>query len=173
MNHNGNEDQVEGLEADSDAEELYTELDDDRRAELDDLIGLKVVGLELWDESLGDEEEGQPTPPEARVFFDCDLFLDDHLALELYVAAAYPDPEGDPIQGIDQIYDVVGKLSDDGLELIDYDQADEEGGLALAFGAGDKAELVLVASAWMVSGWEEEEDEEEDEDEEDKEDDVD
>jgi hypothetical protein len=46
------------------------------------------------------------------------------------------------------------------MELMDFDQADDEGGLYLAFGHGDAVELVLVSSAWMVSEWEEEEEEE-------------
>jgi hypothetical protein len=163
MKNNGLDEEFEGLDAVME-DDLYTELDDDARAELDDMIGLKVLGLELWEESLGDDEEEGPVSPEERVFFDCDLYLEDDLALELYATAAYPDPEGDPAQGMDAIFAVVGKLADDDLELVDYDQADEEGGLALAFGRSDKVELVLVASAWTVSEWEaEEEDSEEDE----------
>ena len=109
----------------------------------------------MWEAAEEDEEE--PIPAEEQIFFDGDIFLEDGLALELYMAAAYPDPEGEPIMGIDAIFDVVGRLSDDHLELIDFDQADDEGGLAVAFGVGDNVKLVLVASAWMVSEWEEEE----------------
>ena len=46
-----------------------------------------------------------------------------------------------------------------------FDQADEDGGLALAFGKGDKTHQVIVANAWMISEWEES-DEEGDEEEE-------
>ena len=144
-------------------EDLRTVLDDDARAEMEELAGLKVVGLELWEESMGDEEDAAPVPSEERVVFDCDLFLDEGMALELYATVAYPDPEADPAQGIDQIFEAVGKLTDDSLELVDYDQADEEGGLALAFGRGDQVQLVLLASAWMISGWEPDEDTEEEE----------
>lgn len=142
-------------------DDLYTVLDDDRRAELDEMVGLKVLGLELWEESLGDEEEVEPVKPEDRVFFDCDLYLEDNQALELYVTSAYPDPEGDPVAGMDAIFDVVGRLADEKMGLIDYGEADEEGGLALAFGAGETVGMVLVCSAWMVSDWEPEEEESE------------
>jgi hypothetical protein len=118
-----------------------------------------VLGLELWEESLADEEEDEPVSPESRVFFDCDLYLDENQALELYVTSAYPDPNGEPLSGMDAIFDAVGKLADDGLELVDYGEADEEGGLALAFGHGETVEMVLVCSAWMVSDWEPEEEE--------------
>lgn len=156
MKNNG-ADQFADLEpTEAEMDEFYTELDDDRRAELEELVGLKVVGLELYEDSLGDEE-GEEIAPEDREYFDCDLFLEDNVAIELYVASAFTDPNGDPITGMDQIYDVVGRLSDENMALLDYDQADSEGGLYLAFGQGDDVELVLVASAWMVSEWEPEE----------------
>lgn len=144
-------------------DDLYTELDDDRRAEFDELVGSVVLGVELYEDSVGDEEEEAPVKPETRVFFDCDLYLDNNMALELYVASAYPDPDGDPVVGVDAIFEALGKLSDEKLELIDYGQADEEGGLALAFGHADKVALVLVSSAWMVSEWEADEETDEEE----------
>ena len=153
MNNNGMDEEFDDLDESVD-DDLYTELDDDRRAELNEMLGLTVLGIELWDESLGDEEDAEPVQPEDRVFFDCDLYLEDNLALELYVAAVYPDPEKDPISGMDTIFDVVGRLADDKLALIDYGEADEEGGIALAFGKGDDVSLVVVASAWMISEWE-------------------
>jgi hypothetical protein len=153
MNNNDQGEEFEDLENSLD-DDLYTQLDDDRRAELDEMLGQAVLGIELWDESLGDEEDAEPVKPEARIFFDCDLYLEDNLALELYVAAAYPDPEKDPVSGMDTIFDVVGRLADDKMELVDYGEADEEGGIALAFGKGDDVKLVLVASAWMISDWE-------------------
>ncbi len=137
-------------------EDLYTVLDEAGREELDELVGLKVVGLDVWEESLSDAEDEEPVAPEERVFFDCDLLFEDGLALELYAAAAYPDPDADPIKGMDTITSTLEKLADQQLELLDFDQADEEGGLALAFGSDDKTALVLAASAWLVSEWEEE-----------------
>lgn len=170
MSDNGLDEEFEDMDDISD-EDLYTELDDDRRAELDEMVGLKVLGIELWEESVGDEEDAEPVAPEQRVFFDGDLYLDDNQALELYVTSAYPDPDGEPVTGMEAIFEAVGRLADDKLELIDYGDADEEGGgLALAFGRGEKVEMVLVASAWMVSEWEpEEEGEEEGDDESDEE----
>ncbi len=138
-------------------DDLYTVLDDAGREELEELVSLKVVGLDVWEESLSDSEEEEPVKPEERVFFDCDLLFEDGLALELYAAAAYPDPDGDPVQGMDAITSAIEKLADENLQLLDFDQADEEGGLALAFGRDEKTHLVLAASAWLVSEWEEEE----------------
>jgi hypothetical protein len=144
-----------------DEDELYTELSDERREELDEMLGLRVLGVEVWEESLGDEEDAPPKAGE-RVFFDCDLFLESNQALELYVTAVYPDPDGgEPVTGLSAIYDIVGKLSDAEMELVDFDAVDEEGGLALAFGHHDHVDLVLAASAWMVSEWEADEEEEE------------
>jgi hypothetical protein len=144
-------------------DEVYTVLDDAAREELDNLMGAKVVGLDVWEESLSDDEDETPPKPEDRVLFDTDLMFEDGVALELYAVAAYPDPDGDPVKGMDLITATLEKLADQQLQLMDYDQADEEGGLALAFGADDKVQLVLAAGAWLVSEWEEDLESEEDE----------
>jgi hypothetical protein len=156
MSDNGKDSQGEEPEEMSE-ETAYTMLDDERREELDALIDLKVLGIELevWDEA---EED----PGEEPTLFDCDLFLDEGPALELYAAVAYPDPEGDPVKGADPIFEVVGKLVDDELALLDYQQADEEGGLLLAFGKGEEVRLVILANEWMVSEWETDEEEDDD-----------
>jgi hypothetical protein len=144
-------DEVDGEEDD----ELLTVLDDASRAELVELVGVKVVGLDVWEESLSDGEDEEPVAVEERIFFDCDLLLEDGSVLELYAAAVYPDPDGDPVKGMEQISQAIEKLSDDKLELLDFDQADEEGGLALAFGSGENTKMVVAASAWLVGEWEE------------------
>lgn len=162
MKNNGTDEPIEVFDPGDDSDEFYTELDDDRQAELNEFVGLPVAGLELWDTSLGDEEADEPVTPENRTFFDVDLLFEGGLALELYVASVYPDPDGDPIAGMDAIYEEIGKLSDDNLELLDFDQADDEGGLALAFGKGEDTQQVIVASAWMVSEWEESDEDDED-----------
>jgi hypothetical protein len=154
MVNNGLDEQLEGYN-DMGEDELYYELDDDRQAELNEIVGLKVLGIELWEESIADEEEEQPPAAEERVFVDCDVYFDDNVALELYVAAVYPDPDGDPVMGVDNVFGAVGRLADDHLELVDFGPADEEeGGIALAFGHGDNVEMVVVAQAWMVTDWE-------------------
>lgn len=158
MANNGLDEQPEGYEDYGD-DDLYYSLDDDRRVELNEMVGLKVLGIELWDESIADDEGEPPPAAEDRMFVDCDLYFDDNVALELYVTSVYPDPDGDPIVGVDAMFAAVGRLADDNLELIDYGEADEEeGGLALAFGRGENVEMVLVANAWMVSDWEPDED---------------
>ncbi len=161
MKNNGTDEPVEVFEPGYEEDEFYTELDDDREAELNEFLGLPVVGLELWDTSLGDDEAEEPVTPENRTVFDADLLFEGGLALELYMASVYPDPDGDPVTGMDAIYNTIGQLADDNLELLDFAQADEEGGLALAFGKGDQTRQVIVSSAWMVSEWEESEDGEE------------
>jgi hypothetical protein len=155
MKNNGKDEVLDVFEPGEEDENLYAELDDDRRAELDEFVGFHVAGLELWETSLGDDEADEPVTPETRAFFDVDLMFEGGLALELYVASVYQDIDGDPVTGLDNIYDLIGKLSDDELVLLDYDQADEEGGLALAFGKGEQTCQVIVASAWMVGEWEE------------------
>jgi hypothetical protein len=145
-------------------DELYTVLDDAGREELEELVGLKVVDFDVWEESLSDTEDEEPVKPEDREFFDCDLLFADGLALELIAAAAYPDPDSeDPIKGIDTITAAIEKFVDQQLELLDFDQADEESPLMLAFGSNGQTRFVLTASAWLVSEWEEDDEEEDDE----------
>ena len=62
MVNNGLDDQLEDFD-DMGEDELYYELDDDRRAELNEIVGLKVLGIELWEESIADEEEEQEARP--------------------------------------------------------------------------------------------------------------
>jgi hypothetical protein len=161
MSDNGRDSPFEEPEEMLEEEVTYTVLDDERREELNAMIDLQVLGIELevWDEDEQDSGE-EPT------LFDCDLFLDEGQALELYAAVAYPDPEGDPVKGADPIFEVVGKLVDDELALLDYQQADEEGGLVLAFGKDEEVRLVVLANEWMVSEWEADVEEDGDEDEE-------
>jgi hypothetical protein len=150
MSDNGKDTPIEEMEEMSEEEFTYTELDDERRAELDEMLDLKVLGIELevWDAE--EEDSGEEDP----ALFDCDIFMDEGQALELYAAVAYPDPEGEPVKGADPIFEAVGKLVDDELVLIDYQQADEEGGLLLAFGKDEEVSLVVLANEWMVSEWE-------------------
>jgi len=160
MSDNGKDTPIEEPE-EMPEETAYTVLDDERREELDAMIDLKVLGIELevWDEE--EEDSG-----EAPTLFDCDLFLEEGQALELYAAVAYPDPEGEPVKGADPIFEVVGKLVDDELALLEYQQADEEGGLLLAFGTDEEVRLVVLANEWMVSEWETDDEGEEGEDDE-------
>jgi hypothetical protein len=151
MSDNGKDTPLEEPEEMLEEEVTYTALDDERRKELDDMIDLQVLGIEL---EVWDEDEDEEHSDEEPTLFDCDLFLDEGQALELYAAAAYPDPEREPVKGADPIFEVVGKLVDDELTLIDYQQADEEGGLLLAFGKDDEVRLVVLANEWMVSEWE-------------------
>ena len=161
MSDNGRDSPFEEPEEMLEEEVTYTVLDEERREELDAMIDLQVLGIELevWDE---DEEDSGEEP----TLFDCDLFLDEGQALELYAAVAYADPEGEPAKGADPIFEVVGKLVDDELALLDYQQADEEGGLVLAFGKDEEVRLVVLANEWMISEWEADSEEDGDEDEE-------
>lgn len=165
MSKNGVEEEFEGLE-EFDGE-YYTRLDEDREAELNELVEerLKVLGVELYEDT--EEESEEPVKPEEQIFFDCDVYFEDNQALELYYAVAYTDPEGDPIAGIDAIFELVGRLADEGMHIIDFGEADEEeGGLAIAFGAGDSVKVVIACEAWMITEWEPDEEGEELEEEE-------
>jgi hypothetical protein len=161
MEDNGYHPEPEDLE-ETDAismDDLYTVLDDEVREDLDEMLGQTVVDVNLWEESIGDEE-GELPAAEDRTYVDCDILFENGLVSELFIASVYPDPDGDPLKGLEPIAERLNGLIEQSLQLMEYDQADEEGGLALAFGDGDKVKLVIAANAWLISEWEEEEEEE-------------
>jgi len=133
---------------------LQTVLDDDMRLAFNELIGQRVVGVETWGGTLEGREDGESATLEESTLLDCDLLMEEGLVLELYTILAYPDPESDPIEDVDKTLDAIDLLVDDDLELVDYDQVGEEGGLALAFGKGDQVQIVFTAGAWAISEWE-------------------
>ena len=163
--NNHSEEELEAFEGSDEGFEdnLYTVLDDDTREDLYEIMGMEVIEVSLWDESIGDEEDQAPIVPEERTYFDCDILFDGGLVLELYITSLYPDARQGPLQGMDPIAAALSRLSDESLELVDFQPADDEGGLAMAFGKGKDVHLVLTAAAWMVSEWEEEEEFEEEE----------
>jgi hypothetical protein len=57
MSQNGYNDDMDDMDdtLEMPDDELYTELDDERREEIDALIGLRVLGVEVWEVSLGDD----------------------------------------------------------------------------------------------------------------------
>jgi len=133
---------------------LQTGLDDDMRLALNELIGQRVVGVETWGGAPEGWEGGESATLEESTLLDCDLLMEEGVVLELYTILAYPDPESDPIEDVDETLDAIDLLVDDSLELVDYDQVDEEGGLALAFGKSDQVQIVFTAGAWAISEWE-------------------
>jgi hypothetical protein len=138
---------------------LYTTVDDDLYAELQELIEQRIVRVEVWEESLTDalaEESASPASSQAdqQTVFDLDLYLEDGIYFELYGAACLPTPEADPLQGLTTVANHLEKLVTRGLWLVDV-AVDENDALVLVLGVDNQAQLYLVVSGWLLEEWDE------------------
>ena len=132
---------------------LHYRLDDDQYEELvDSVVGERVMGLALWEESVSDEVDERPSP-EMRVLFDLDLYLECNLMLGLYGTAIYADPESSPLRGWQQTGKIVQTLINSGIWL-DEIAATEEDELVLILSRNHVPQLYLNVSGWTVEEWE-------------------
>lgn len=141
---NGNDDEELDFHQEV-TEELYQEL-------VDSVEGQKVAGLALWEESLADEE-GAEVAPDRRDVFDLDLYLDNHLYLEIYAAYIFSDPEGEALRGLDRIGKMFASLIDRGLWL-DEIAVTEDNELVLILSRNQQPQLYLNVGGWSVEPWE-------------------
>lgn len=132
---------------------LYYRLDDEQYDELvNTVVGERLMGLALWEESVSDEGGGRPSP-EQRVLFDLDLYLENRLLLALYGTAIYTDPESSPLRGWQRTGKIVQTLINEGIWL-DEIAATEEDELVLVLSRRHIPQLYLNVSGWTVEEWE-------------------
>ena len=126
-------------------DELYDEL-------VDTVVGERVTGLAMWEESVSDEGGERPAPGQ-RVLFDLDLYLENRLLLALYGTALYSDPESSPLRGWQRAGKIVQTLISSGIWL-DEIAATEEDELVLILSRNHVPQLYLNVSGWTVEKWE-------------------
>lgn len=124
---------------------LYAEL-------VESIEGQKVVGLAVWEESLADEE-GEEIAPARRQIFDMDLYLENHLYMELYATYVFKDPEGDALRGLDRIGTICTKLIEDGTWLEEI-AVTEDSELVLILSRNHRPQLYLNVGGWTMEEWE-------------------
>lgn len=140
------EDEGEGFEMNSRlTDELYEQLEEE-------VLGEKVVGLALWEESLADDENNPPEADERQVF-DLDLYLENHVYFELYGVLFFTSLDGEPLQGLDHIGTIVAELTDKGIWLDDI-AATEEDELVLVLSRDHEPQLYLSVGGWTLNEWE-------------------
>lgn len=125
-------------------DELYEQLEEE-------VLGEKVAGLALWEESLADDEEDVPDADERQVF-DLDLYLENHIYFELYGVIFYTTADGDPLQGLDRIGTMVAELTEKGIWL-DEIAATEEDELVLILSQDHEPKLYLSVGGWTLNEW--------------------
>jgi len=146
--------QMNGVEPEDDGEgfEMNSRLTDELYEQLEDeVLGEKVVGLALWEESLADDEEN-PTEADERQVFDLDLYLENNVYLELYGAIFFADLDGEPLQGLDRIGTMVAELTEKGVWL-DEVAATEEDELVLILSQNHEPKLYLSVGGWTLNEW--------------------
>ncbi len=133
---------------------LHHELTDELFQELMEAVaGQRVVSVALWEESLADEAEASPVPPEERTIFDLDLYLENHRYLELYGVQAYTSPGEDPLQGLAVLGRIMADLVEKGLWLEEV-AADQEERLVLILTHRHEPRLYLNVAGWVLEEWE-------------------
>ena len=134
-------------------EQLFTTVDDDTYAELEQLAGEQVVHAEVWEDSLGDaleERGGPPTEPA----FDLDLYLEGGVYFELYGVACYSDLDGTPLAERDALERRLLSLVKQGVTLGEV-AVDEDDALVLVLARGDLPLLYLAVGGWLLEEWDE------------------
>lgn len=139
-------------EDDGDGFEMNTRLTDELYEDMEEsVVGEKVVGLALWEESLADDEEDVPESDERQVF-DLDLYLENNLYFELYGVLFFADQDGEPLQGLDQIGTIVSELTDKGVWLDEIAATDDDE-LVLILSQNHEPKLYLSVGGWTLDEW--------------------
>lgn len=133
---------------------LYTVVDDELYGELSQLVGQKVVLLEVWEDSLSSALEGEEVTPEEQVSFDIDLYLADGAYFELYSATCFDSPDVDPWQGLEHVAGRLAAIARQGATLQEV-AVDEEDQLVLVLQYGPDKQLYLPVAAWLLEEWDE------------------
>lgn len=133
---------------------LYTAVDDEMYAELSQLVGQKVVLLEVWEDSLSSALEGEEIQPQEQVSFDIDLYLADGAYFELYSATCFDSPDSDPWQGLEDVSARLSAIAKQGATLQEV-AVDEEDQLVLVLQYGRGQQLFLPIAAWLIEEWDE------------------
>lgn len=146
--------QTNGQVVESEENELgmFTRLTDELYEQLEEeVLGQKVAGLALWEESLADDEEDLPESDERQVF-DLDLYLENNLFFELYGVLLFTDQDTEPLQGLDHIGTIVAELTDKGIWLDEIAATDEDE-LVLILSQNHEPRLYLSVGGWTLEEW--------------------
>jgi hypothetical protein len=129
---------------------FWTAVDDDQYAKLLDLTGQVIVHVNLWEESLLDEVDGDSGP--THVVFDLDLYLEGGVYFELYGAHVYASQDKPPLSDRDTVQPVLVRLVERRARLEEI-AVDDEDALVLVLADERESPLYLVAGGWLLEEW--------------------
>ena len=133
---------------------LYTTVDDELYEELSQLVGQKIVLVQVWEDSLSSALEGEEVAAEEQTSFDIDLYLADGAYFELYSATCFDDPEADPWLGLESVTGRLEAAAKQGAVLQEV-AVDEDDELVLVLRHGPGHQIYLPVAAWLLEEWDE------------------
>lgn len=128
-------------------DELYDQL-------LDQVAGARIVGLVLWEESLADEMGDSSPKTNARELVDMDLYLENHVSMELYGVTVHTGLDNEPLHGLTRIDSTLAGAVEKGLWL-DEIAVNDQDELVLVLVRNHQPQLYLIVGGWSLAEWDE------------------
>ena len=132
---------------------LFTAVDDETYAELNELAGQRVVHIAVWEDALDEALAEMQDAPADRQSFDLDIYLAEGVYFELYGVACFAALDQAPWTGhvqVDaQLKALVGRKA-----TLQEVAVDEEDNLVLVIGKGNE-QVYLLVGAWLLEEWDE------------------
>jgi hypothetical protein len=132
--------------------DLYTVVDDELYEELAQLVGQKIVRVELWEDGLADALSDENTAASAQSSFDLDLYLEDGVYFELYGVHCFASLESEPLQDLEQVERRLVEGVKQGVWLTDV-AVDEDEALVLVLGRDQHPQVYLAVGGWLIDEW--------------------
>jgi hypothetical protein len=132
---------------------LFTTVDDETYAELNELAGQRVVQIAVWEDALDEALTATTGDPAEQQSFDLDVYLEQGAYFELYGVVCYDAPDGEPWIGYAQVDQRLKALVGRKATLREL-AVDEDDNLVLILGK-DSEQVFLLVGAWLLEEWDE------------------
>ena len=132
---------------------LFTTVDDETYAELEELAGQRVVHVAVWEDALDEALAAATAASAEQPSFDIDVYLDAGAYFELYGVTVFDALDGDPWVNHTQVEQQLKRLVTRKAALQEV-AVDEEDNLVLVIGKGGER-MYLLVGAWLLEEWDE------------------
>lgn len=133
---------------------LHTQVTDDLFEELSELMGARVVHVNVWPDLLADALGRAIGDSASRAEFDLDVYLEGSVYFELYGTLLFASLDTFPVQGYAGVKSALRSPIPHGIWLNEI-AVDDQDQLVLVLGQQHRPLLYLVASGWALDEWEE------------------
>ncbi len=133
-------------------DQFFTAVSDEQYDELSQLNGSRVVFAAVWEESLIEALDNEPSDDVQAA--DIDLYLEQGVYFECYGVVCYPSLEGEPLASLAEIEQSLKRGIDGGLWLEEI-AVDEDDSLVLVLARRHQPQFYLQVGAWLLEEWEE------------------